>query len=118
MGRKLSESHATCSTRTNQSQRSTDASRKIYFKKLFRYSYLFKTPLHLAVVKGHIEIVEYLVREDAKLDVIDNDRRTPLIKAVLSGNQNPRLNYQICEVLINGGAGDCREKKTQDIDLR
>jgi len=69
---------------------------------------LFKTPLHLAVVKGHIEIVRYLVQEDAKLNVIDNEQRTPLIKAVLSGNQNPQLNYQICQVLIEGGAGDCK----------
>ncbi len=69
---------------------------------------MFKTPLHLAVVKGHIEIVRHLVQEDAKLNVIDNEQRTPLIKAVLSGNQNPQLNYQICQVLIDGGAGDCK----------
>jgi ankyrin repeat protein len=64
--------------------------------------------LHLAVVKGHIEIVTYLVHEGAKLDAVDNDERTPLIKAVLSGNQNPQLNYQICQVLLNGGAGTCK----------
>jgi len=64
--------------------------------------------LHLAVVKGHIDIVKYLVHEDAKLDAVDNEERTPLIKAVLSGNQNPQLNYKICEVLLNGGAGTCK----------
>jgi len=64
--------------------------------------------LHLAVVKGHLEIVKYLVQEDAKLDAVDNELRTPLIKAVLSGNQNPQLNYQICQVLLNGGAGTCK----------
>ena len=58
----------------------------------------------MAVVKGHIEIVRYLVHEDAKLDVVDNEQRTPLVKAVLSGNQNPQLNYQICKVLLDGGA--------------
>ncbi|CAF3279715.1 unnamed protein product [Rotaria sp. Silwood2] len=63
-----------------------------------------RTPLHLAVVKGHIDIVRYLVDEDAKLDVADNEQRTPLIKAVLSGNQNIKRNYQICEILLNGGA--------------
>ncbi len=74
----------------------------------FRFFVLFQTPIHLAVVKGHIEVVRYLVQENAKLDLVDNEQRTPLIKAVLSGNQNPQLNYQICQVLINGGAGDCK----------
>ncbi|UJR09774.1 hypothetical protein I4U23_014001 [Adineta vaga] len=64
-----------------------------------------RTPLHLAVVKGHLQIVKHLVQEDAKLDVVDSDQRTPLIKAVLSGSQNPALNYQICEVLIKGDNG-------------
>ncbi|CAF1186000.1 unnamed protein product [Adineta ricciae] len=61
-----------------------------------------RTPLHLAVVKGHLEIVKHLVQRGAKLNVVDSDQRTPLIKAVLSGSQNPQLNYQICQVLING----------------
>ncbi|CAF3428329.1 unnamed protein product [Rotaria socialis] len=66
-----------------------------------------RTPLHLAVVKGHLAIVQYLVNEDAKLDVVDNEQRTPLIKAVLSGNQNIKINYEICKVLLNGGADKC-----------
>ena len=65
--------------------------------------------MHLAVVKGHLEIVKHLVREDAKLNVVDSDQRTPLIKAVLSGSQNPQLNYQICQVLINGDNGAGKE---------
>ncbi|CAF1517476.1 unnamed protein product [Adineta ricciae] len=64
-----------------------------------------RTPLHLAVVKGHLEIVKHLVQEGARLNVVDSDQRTPLIKAVLSGSQNPQLNYQICQVLINGDNG-------------
>ncbi|CAF1411512.1 unnamed protein product [Adineta steineri] len=65
-----------------------------------------RTPLHLAVVRGHLDIVKYLIAHRAKLDAVDNDQRTPLIKAVLSGNQNPHLNYQICQALLNGGADD------------
>jgi hypothetical protein len=80
----------------------------------FLLFFIFKTPIHLAVVKGHIEIVRYLVQENAKLDVLDNEQRTPLVKAVLSGNQNPQLNYQICQVLIDGGAGDCKNFKKKD----
>jgi hypothetical protein len=41
----------------------------------------------------------------------DSELRTPLIKAVLSGNQNPELNYQICKVLLDGGADICKNFK-------
>ena len=71
--------------------------------------------MHLAVVKGHIDIVQHLVHEDAKLNVLDNEQRTPLIKAVLSGNQSPQLNYQICVLLLNGGADACKNFKNNSI---
>jgi ankyrin repeat protein len=64
--------------------------------------------LHLAVVKGHLDIVKYLVHEGARLDVVDNEQRTPLVKAVLSGNQNHHVNYQICVTLLDGGAHACK----------
>jgi ankyrin repeat protein len=64
--------------------------------------------LHLAVVRGHLEVVRHLVHEGAKLDVLDNERRTPLVKAVLSGHQNPHVNYQICVILLDGGAHACK----------
>jgi hypothetical protein len=40
--------------------------------------------------------------------VVDNEQRTPLVKAVLSGNQNHQLNYQICAILLQGGADACK----------
>jgi len=52
--------------------------------------------------------VKYLVHEGARLDVLDNEHRTPLVKAVLSGNQNHQLNYQICVTLLSGGADACK----------
>ena len=64
--------------------------------------------MHLAVVRGHTEIVRHLVHEGAKLDVVDNEKRTPLLKAVLSGNQNRQINYEICHILIDGGADACK----------
>jgi ankyrin repeat protein len=67
-----------------------------------------QTPLHLAVVRGHLQIVKLLVHEGAKLDVVDNEKRTPLVKAVLSGSQNPQLTYQICVTLFDGGADACK----------
>jgi hypothetical protein len=39
------------------------------------------------------------VQKDADLTVVDNEERTPLIKAILSENQHPQLSYQICMVI-------------------
>ncbi|CAF2385966.1 unnamed protein product [Rotaria sp. Silwood2] len=63
-----------------------------------------RTPLHLAVARGHLAIVQRLVHEGAKLNIVDSDQRTPLVKAVLCGNQNPSLYDQICITLLRGGA--------------
>ncbi|CAF4582573.1 unnamed protein product [Rotaria sp. Silwood1] len=63
-----------------------------------------RTPLHLAVVRGHLSIVQRLVHEGARLNIVDKEQRTPLVKAVLSGNRNQPLYYQICVVLLQGGA--------------
>ncbi|CAF1082984.1 unnamed protein product [Adineta ricciae] len=63
-----------------------------------------RTPLHLAVARGNLEVVKYLVHEGAKLDVMDQERRTPLIKAVLSNTSNPSVSYEICVRLLDGGA--------------
>jgi hypothetical protein len=49
------------------------------------------------------------VHEGAKLDVVDNEKRTPLVKAVLSSNQNHPVNYQICVALLQGGADACKK---------
>ncbi|CAF0904207.1 unnamed protein product [Rotaria sordida] len=63
-----------------------------------------RTPLHMAVARGHLSIVQRLVHEGARLNLVDNDQRTPLVKAVLSGNHNQPLYYQICIALLQGGA--------------
>ena len=52
--------------------------------------------------------MKHLVHEGAKLDVVDNAQRTPLVKAVLSGSQNPKLTYPICVALLDGGADACK----------
>ena len=64
--------------------------------------------MHLAVVRGHLDVVKFLIHEGARLNVVDNEQRTPLVKAVLSGTQNPQLMYQICATLLEGGAGPCK----------
>ncbi|XP_009955547.1 PREDICTED: POTE ankyrin domain family member A-like, partial [Leptosomus discolor] len=40
------------------------------------------TPLHLACANGHVDVVIYLVENKCKLNLFDNDNRSPLMKAV------------------------------------
>ncbi|XP_074127159.1 ankyrin repeat domain-containing protein 26-like isoform X4 [Sminthopsis crassicaudata] len=41
-----------------------------------------RTCLHLACVTGHLDVVSLLVERKCKLDLLDQDRRTPLMKAI------------------------------------
>ncbi|NXW25956.1 ANKR7 protein, partial [Circaetus pectoralis] len=41
-----------------------------------------RTPLHLACANGHVDVVTYLVENKCKLNLFDNDTRSPLMKAV------------------------------------
>ncbi|XP_005040045.1 PREDICTED: ankyrin repeat domain-containing protein 7-like [Ficedula albicollis] len=43
---------------------------------------LFRRALHLACANGHVDVVTYLVENKCKLNLFDNDNRSPLIKAV------------------------------------
>ncbi|CAF3426834.1 unnamed protein product [Rotaria socialis] len=63
-----------------------------------------RTALHLAVARGHLNIVHRLVTERARLNIVDKQERTPLVMAVISSTQNPPLFYQVCVVLLQGGA--------------
>uniref|UniRef100_H3AQ81 Uncharacterized protein n=1 Tax=Latimeria chalumnae TaxID=7897 RepID=H3AQ81_LATCH len=40
------------------------------------------TPLHLACANGHTDVVSFLVESNSKLNLCDNDNRSPLMKAV------------------------------------
>lgn len=73
------------------------------------YFFVKQTPLHLAVARGHLSIVNRLVHEGAKLNIPDGERRTPLLKAVVCSSQNPPLFYQICIILLQGGADTCKK---------
>jgi len=42
-----------------------------------------RTPLHVAVMGGHKELVEYLIEEGANIDAQDKDGRTPLLNAIM-----------------------------------
>ncbi|XP_039426334.1 ankyrin repeat domain-containing protein 26-like isoform X5 [Corvus cornix cornix] len=41
-----------------------------------------RTALHLACANGHVDVVTYLVENKCKINLFDNDNRSPLMKAV------------------------------------
>jgi hypothetical protein len=44
------------------------------------FIFLFnRTPLHLAVAADNISVVEHLLSEDAKLQILDRESKSPLI---------------------------------------
>ncbi|XP_028941225.1 coiled-coil domain-containing protein 144A, partial [Antrostomus carolinensis] len=45
-------------------------------------AFIDRTPLHLACANGHVDVVTYLVENKCKLNLFDNDNRSPLMKAV------------------------------------
>lgn len=47
---------------------------------------LLRTPLHLACIKGHKDIVEFLIREQADLNCTDIELNTPLHYAAQYGH--------------------------------
>ena len=57
-----------------------------------------------------MRIVQHLVHEGARMDAVDNEQRTPLLKAVLSGNQNPQQTMQICRLFLSEGADSCKNE--------
>ncbi|XP_077488454.1 uncharacterized protein LOC144099188 isoform X3 [Amblyomma americanum] len=41
-----------------------------------------RSPLHLAAARGHVTIVQLLLRAQARIDALDSEGKTPLMKAV------------------------------------
>jgi ankyrin repeat protein/L-ascorbate metabolism protein UlaG (beta-lactamase superfamily) len=57
-----------------------------------------RTPLHVAVMGGHKELMEFLIQKGANIDALDAEGRTPLIGAIMS--RKPELAH----TLVNRGA--------------
>lgn len=47
------------------------------------------TPLHIAAISNHVEVVEVLLKAGAKIDIQDNDGNTPLHRAIM--NNQPEM---------------------------
>jgi len=60
--------------------------------------YDMRTPLHIAVNHGHIELVKYLILEGANVHAKDKNGDTPLHLAIKNNN------YDVVNVLIKTGA--------------
>ncbi|NXD33698.1 ANKR7 protein, partial [Copsychus sechellarum] len=57
------------------------------------------TALHLACANGHVDVVLYLVENKCKLNLFDNDNRSPLIKVPVQCQQE-----KCAAILLEHGA--------------
>ncbi len=55
-----------------------------------------RTPLHVAVIGDHKELVEYLIREGANIDALDKEGRTPLLNAIML--KKPELAHSLIKL--------------------
>jgi ankyrin repeat protein len=62
-----------------------------------------KTPLHLALESGHIDIASYLIERGADINLKDNDKASPLHNAAYLGN------LEIVDLLLKKGATSLNE---------
>jgi ankyrin repeat protein len=56
------------------------------------------TPLHYAASRGHMEVAEYLILKGATIDSLSQSNTTPLMMAVISGNE------PLIKLLLDKGA--------------
>ena len=61
-------------------------------------SYFNQTPLHIAVDEGHLEIMNFLLKRGAAIDIRDNNGCTPLYLSVFQSNA------LMADTLCNAGA--------------
>jgi ankyrin repeat protein len=62
-----------------------------------------KTPLHLALESGHIDMARYLIEQGADINLKDKDKATPLYNAAYLGN------LEILDLLLKKGASSINE---------
>ena len=67
-----------------------------------------KTPLHLAAVNGHLDVVQYLVEQGANKEATDDCNKTPLFVAAKGGH------LEVVQYLVEQGVN----KDATDADTR
>ena len=87
---------------------------KKYVDKRAKANHKSKSLLHFASEKGAIDVIDYLIKEGADINIQDTDRKTPIIYSIIH-NQLDVLEYFI-QQKINGKnvnlALGCRKKLT------
>jgi len=67
-----------------------------------------KTPLHMAALMGHLEIVKLLLERRVEVNAVDMNGQTPLFRATHGGFS------EICKLLLEARADPNRKEKSQD----
>jgi ankyrin repeat protein len=62
-----------------------------------------KTPLHLALESGHIDMARYLIEQGADINLLDKDKSSPLHNAAYLGR------LEIVDLLLKKGAASLNE---------
>lgn len=65
---------------------------------------IFGSPLHLAIVRLKVSIIEALIKSDANLDKQDSDGNTPLHLIMTIFSKNPDRCAYILDLLVYNGA--------------
>ncbi|WP_339045534.1 ankyrin repeat domain-containing protein [Candidatus Mesenet endosymbiont of Agriotes lineatus] len=63
------------------------------------------TPLHVAAMEGHVDIIKYLIAKGANVNHVSRLGNTALILAVSCINSNEKNKLEIIKLLIKNGAG-------------
>ncbi|MGB0976473.1 MAG: ankyrin repeat domain-containing protein [Prolixibacteraceae bacterium] len=63
-------------------------------------------PLHMAVLHGRMDIVEYLLHHFKSVDCLDNEHHTPLFYVALADSESVSMQIRLdmCQLLVENGA--------------
>ena len=78
------------------------------------------SPLHISVIKGNIKIINFLIKNGAKINILSsNKKQTPLHLAYINHSTNSK---DIIKLLVNNGADDnildINNKKPSDYKIK
>lgn len=66
----------------------------------------YRTALHIACANGHVDVVQFLVESKAKLNLCDNQNRSPLMKVILD-DKIPRQRLTLSQKKLFSNGSQC-----------